>query len=169
MKISDIYAKTVVSDAGKKGYIISVHAYKGKLVYLTCADENEKEFTVDMRDILSIGENIVYEDRATAVKKSLPIRLGCAAFNESGKYLGNLEEVTFDKNRLQKAKIGKKNYPAEAVICGDIAIVKSLKRLKSDVVKDGKVIFKKGTFVTDEVLKRAESEGEYVQTTVKSI
>ena len=170
MKVSDLYGKKVESTAGKKGYIISVNASAGRLECLICADEDENEFAVDINNIVSAENNkIIYEDRESAIKAAKPLRLGCAGFDENGAYLGFLEEYTFSKNKLLKAKIGKKTYPADSVLTGDVAIVKRVKRIKADVVKDGKVIIKKGTPLTAEVLASAEAQGEYVQTNLKSI
>lgn len=169
MNVSEIYGKKIESTAGKKGYVISVNAIDGVLECFICADENEKEFAVDVKNIVSIGEKIVYEDRENTFKKSKPLRLGRAGFDEHGKYLGILEEYSFKGNKLSKIKIGKKNYPAEGIICGDVIIVRGAKRLKFDVIKDGKIIIKKGTPVTGNLLKSAEKQGEYVQTNLKSI
>lgn len=170
MKISAFYGKKVESTDGKKGYVISVNANAGRLECLMCADEDENEFAVDIRNILSVEHNkIIYDDRESAIKASKPLRLGCAGFDEKGIYLGNLEEFTFSKTKLLKAKIGKKTYPADAVLAGDIIIVKKVKRVNTDVIKDGKVIIKKGTPLTAEVLASAENQGEYIQTNLKSI
>ena len=169
MVVSEIYGKKIESTNGKKGYVISVNANAGVLVCFICADENEKEFAVDVKNVICIGEKIIYEDRENVIKSSTPLRLGRAGFDEQGKYLGVLEEYTFKNNKLSRIKIGKKNYPAEGVVCGDVVIVKGAKRLKYDVVKDGKVIIKKGTRVTDGLLKNAEKQGEYIQTNLKSI
>lgn len=169
MNVSEIYGKKVESTAGKKGYVISVNVIGGILECFICADENEKEFAVDVKNVISIGEKIIYEDRESAIKKSEPIRLGRAGFDEHGKYLGTLKDFSFKGNKLSRVKIGKKNYPADGVVCGDVIIVKGTKRLKYDVMKDGKVIIKKGTPVTDGLLKTAEKQGEYVQTSFKTI
>ena len=167
MKVSDLYGKKIESTAGKKGYIISVNANAGRLECLICADEDENEFAVDINSIVSVENNkIIYEDRESAIKAAKPLRLGCAGFDENGAYLGFLEEYTFSKNKLLKAK---KPSPADSVLTGDVAIVKRVKRIKADVVKDGKVIIKKGTPLTAEVLASAEAQGEYVQTNLKSI
>ena len=166
MVISEIYGKKIESTSGKKGYVISVNANAGVLVCFICADENEKEFAVDFKNVISIGDKIIYEDRENVIKTSKPLRLG---FDDHGKYLGVLEEYTFKNNKISRIKIGKKNYPADGVVCGDVVIVKGAKRLKYDVIKDGKVIIKKGTPVTDGLLKNAEKQGEYVQTNLKSI
>ena len=169
MKVSEIYGKRVESTNGKRGYVISVNAGAKRIECLICADEDENEFAVDIKNIVSIGSKIIYEDREGAIKASKPIRLGSAGFDESGKYLGNLEEYLFEGATLLRAKIGKKNYPAEELVCGDAVIVKKLKRLKGNVMKEGKIIIKSGTYLSDEVLNDAKEQGEYVQTKMKSI
>lgn len=169
MKISEIYGKTVESTTGKKGYVITVKANGDKLECLICADENENEFTVDINNVVKFGERIIFNDRESAIKSAVPVRLGRASFDESGKYLGNLEEYLFEGATLLRAKIGKKNYPAEELVCGDAVIVKKLKRLKGNVMKEGKIIIKSGTYLSDEVLNDAKEQGEYVQTKMKSI
>lgn len=169
MNVSIFYGKKIESTAGKKGYVISVNATAGRLECLGCADEDENEFIVDVKNIISYGDTILFDDRESAIKAAKPIRLGCAGFDEKGNFLGTLQEYTFSKNRLLKAKIGKKKYPSDGIVCGDIVIVKGAKKLKHDVIKDGKVLIKKGTPLTGEVLKTAEDSGEYVQTNLKSI
>lgn len=169
MNVSEFYGKKTVSTNGKTGYVLSVNAAAGKIVCLVCADEDEKEFTIDVKNVISIGEKIIYEDRESAIKSSVPVRLGRAGFDDSGKYLGEVEDFTFNKDTLQKAKIGNKSYPASGLIYGDVILVKRNKRLKSDVVKDGKVIIKKGTPLTEKVLSSAEKQGEYIQTNLKSL
>ena len=89
--------------------------------------------------------------------------------NEAGKYLGNLSDLDFNGTKIQRAKIGKRNYPAEKLFMGDVIIVPEVKRLKSDVIKDGKVILKKGAEVNPQLLSTAAAEGEFVQTNLKTI
>ena len=169
MKISEIYGKKVESTSGKTGYVVSCNGAAGKLVCLLCADEDENEFYIDVKNIVSIGSKIIFDVRETAIKDSKPIRLGRAGFNENGKYLGNLNDLDLKGAKIQRVKIGKKNYPAEKLFMDDVIIIPAVKRLKSDVVKDGKVIIKKGTEINSEVLASAEQNGEYVQTNLKSI
>lgn len=169
MNISELYGKKVESTAGKKGYVISVNAYDGLIEGLICADENEEEFAVDVKSIVKAGDKIVFEDRETAIKRAKPLRLGRAGYDAEGKYLGLVEEFISKGAKITGVKIGAKKYPMQSVVLGDAAIVKSIKRLKSDVVKDGKVIIKRGTAITDEVLSSAAEQGEYVQTSLKSL
>ena len=169
MNVSMLYGKKVLSTEGRKGYVISVNAAAGKIECLTCADEDENEFFVDMKNVLKIGDTILFEDRERAIKAAKPIRLGRASYDDGGIYLGNLEDMSYSGKRILRVKIGKKSYSPTELIYGDVVIAKKTKRLKSDVVKDGVVIIKKGTPVTGEVLKKAEKAGELIQTNLKSI
>lgn len=169
MNISEFYGKKIVSDGGREGYVVSVNGGAGRVECLICADGDENEFTVDARDIVSVGNKIVYEDRAKAIKSARPIRLGRAGFDENGTFLGTVEDMEFKNGKLLKTRIGRKSYPADKLIYGDVIIVKGLKKLKSDVVKDGKVLIKKGTPVTGKVLEKAAENGEYIQTNLKTL
>lgn len=169
MKLSTIYGKSVVSMAGRRGYVISVLAEGAKLMWLTCADENEREFHVAVEHVIKFGEDITFRGDPSPSAQGTPIRLGRAVYDEKGGCLGILEDFTFSGNRLQKAKIGKKNYPAEGLIHGDVILMKSGRTLRYDVQKDGKVLFRKGTPLTAETLDAARKEGEYVQVNLKSI
>ncbi len=170
MKVSSVYGRNVISTTGKRGYVISVNADGGKLVSLVCADEtDEREFTVDTDSVKIFGETIVFDDGQAAPCAATPIRLGRAGYDDKGAYLGILEEITFSGKKLIKAKIGKKNYPADELILGDVVIVKSGRTLRANVEKDGKIILKKGARLTPEALERALQEGEYVQTHLKSL
>ncbi len=62
MKVSILYGKETLSTAGKKGYVLSVNVSGGKIVSYTCADENEKRFTIDADSVKSVKEKIVYVD-----------------------------------------------------------------------------------------------------------
>ncbi|MDE7167360.1 MAG: hypothetical protein K2O28_00765 [Clostridia bacterium] len=169
MNVSMLYGKKVISTEGRKGYVISVNAAAGKIECLTCADEDENEFHIDMKNVLKIDETILFEDRERAIKAAKPIRLGRASYDDGGIYLGNLEDMSYSGKRILRVKIGKKSYSPSELIYGDVVIAKKTKRLKSDVIKDGVVIIKKGTPVTGEVLKKAEKAGELIQTNLKSI
>lgn len=168
MKLSEILGKRILSTTGKEGYVVSVGA-EGRSLFFTCADISEREFTVDAKNVLRLGDSILYDGTESAKKPAVTLRLGRAGFDMQGNYLGKLADFTVLGKKLRSAKIGKKNYPAEGLILGDIIIVKDVRRLTSDVVKDGAVLFKKGTPVTDEMLSEAAAAGEYVQTTLKTL
>lgn len=167
MKLSGFIGKRILSTAGPEGYVLGVSTAGGAL-YLDCADCDEKEFTVDMQCVLSVKECIIFNGFTARPQNAMPVRLGRACFDMRGMYLGGLEDFTLAGGKLKTARIGKKNYPAEEIISGDIVIVKGA-RLAAPVKKNGKTLFKKGTCVTQELLELAAGEGEYVQTRLKSI
>ena len=169
MKVSLIYGKTVESTAGKTGYVIGVNEADGKLVSLTCADENEKVFYIDMDSVKSVKAKIIFRECCTKPYGN-PVRLGRPVFDCEGNYAGKLTDLTTEKNKLTFAYIGKKKLSTCDLVLGDAVIIKNTARiLKSDVKKNGKVIIRRGTLVTDEVLSRAQKHGEYVQTNLKTI
>ncbi|MDE5722274.1 MAG: hypothetical protein K2I30_06025 [Clostridia bacterium] len=170
MKLSQLFGKPVLSTAGKKGYIISVNGNAGKVQCLVCADENENEFSVDIKNVISVKNTVLYEDRESVLKQSVPIRLGKPVFDSEGKFLGHLADFTVENGSIDFAHVGKKKFSANDFVCGDAVILrKQVRVLKSDVEKDGKVIIKRGTPLTPEVLEKACEHGEYVQANLKSI
>lgn len=168
MKVSDFFGKRILSTAGREGYVIGMSAGEHSL-FLICADSDEREFAVDMQCVLSVKEHIIFNGSTAQPQTARPIRLGRAGFDMKGRYLGNLEDFTLSGGKLKTAKIGKKNYPAEGIISGDVIIVKDMPRLSHSVKKNGRTLFEKGAFVTREMLDEAAAEGEYVQTKLKSI
>lgn len=170
MKISDIYGKKVESTAGKRGYVFSVRVNGNKIASLICADGNEKEFAVDVDNIISEGETIVFEDRESQTENGAPLRLGMPVFDIEGNFLGKLTDFTAEKHSLRFAHVGRKKFAVDDIVCGDAVIVKNMTPvLKSDVKKSGRVIIKRGTPLTNDVLLKASEEGEYVQAKLKSI
>ena len=170
MKISELFGKKVNGTAGKSGYVLSVFANGNKLEYLVCADENEREFTIDYKNIKSVRESVTFEEAESQYAAARPLRLGRPVFDCEGLYLGKLTEITCDKNAVTSAHVGNKKFSAEDVVCGDAVIVKNSARIiKSDVKKNGKILFRRGTPLTGEVLKKAQKQGEYVQTNLKTI
>ena len=147
MKISELYGKQIESAEGKAGYVVGALARGDRLEFLECADRDENEFAVDWRDILSIEEKIVFEDREHALKEAKPLRLGRAAFDADGNFLGRLEDFTFEDGRLTSAKIGKKNYCPKDVACGDAAILKTENKKTAENAPKTNGDAKKGGFV----------------------
>lgn len=169
MKVSVYYGKETLSTGGKKGYIISVNAEDKKIVSFTCADENEKRFLISAGSVKSVKEKLVYAEGEKAAAGA-PLRLGAPVYDCEGNFLGKLTDVTAEKNKILFAHSGTKKYAADDIVLGDAVIVKSSARiLKSDVKKNGKIILKKGTPLSDESLKKAQKAGEYIQANLKTI
>lgn len=170
MKLSSFYGKSVISTAGKEGYVISVYAGENKISCLICADENEKEFTIDVNNIKCVRDKIVFYDVKKVLKSGKPLRLGKPAFDCSGTYIGKVNDFTVDNFALKYAHVGNKKFSANDIVCGDAVIIKNSARiLKSDVKSGGKVLIKRGTPLTPELLQKAKKKGEYVQTNLKTI
>lgn len=167
MKLCDFYGKRILSTAGNEGYVWGVLA-EGDCLFLVCADGDEREFVVDMQCVLSVKECIIFNGFTARPKNAVPVRLGRPCFDINGIYLGNLTDYTLAGGKLKTAKIGKKNYPAGALVSGDVIIVNG-PRLNANVTKNGKTLFKKGEFISQDTFERAAAAGEYVQTKLKSL
>lgn len=169
MKICELYGRKVLGDGGKEGYLLSINAAEDGAFFLVCADEREREFSVDIKNVVRFGEKIIFSGGADKKIPGTPLRAGRECFDTDGRFLGRVEEYVFTGGRLKSCRIGKKNYPAEGLRFCDAVIVRCVGRLKCDVTKDGATLFKKGSPVTDELLEEAACAGEYVQTKLKSL
>lgn len=170
MKLSSyLGAKAISADKQKSGYIVAVNILGDEIEYFLCADENEKEFVVDAKSVISFNKQLVFCDRATVFSKCKKIRLGKPSYSQDGKFLGYLTDFETAGNRIKYAYIGKKRYLLEDICDGDAVIARSNPKLKSDVLKDGKIMFKRGEALTPELLSIAKLNGEYIQTNLKAI
>ena len=170
MKLSDIYGKRVLSTAGKSGYVLGVYADKNKIECLICADEDENEFTVDFKNIKSIKDKILFKEGGSEIKGTKLLKLGIPVYDCEGELFGKLTDLTFTKNTLTQAHVGSKKFSLCDIVLGDIVIIKNTARIvKSDVKSGGRVIIKKGTPLSEQLLKKACKKGEYVQTNLKTI
>ena len=170
MKISLLFGKKVESASGRSGYILRVNAIGNDITSFTCADGDEQEFDIPVKNIKSIKNTVTYsyEGKHGGIEKS--ISLGKPVFDCEGNFVGYLNELITEKYAIICAVVGNKKFSADDIICGDAVIIKSNVRfLKSDVKKNGRIIFRKGTPVTDEIAQKAQLVGEYVQTNLKTI
>ena len=170
MKISQVFGKPVESASGRSGYVLSVNACGNKITSLTCADRDELEFDIPAKSIKNIKDKITYSYGGRRGDGEKSVRLGKPVFDCEGNFIGKLTDITFDKFVITHIYVGNRKFSADDVICGDAVIIKSNVRfLKSDVIKNGKIIFKRGTPLTDDVAEKAQLVGEYVQTNLKTI
>ena len=170
MKISWLFGKKVESAAGRSGYILRVNVIGNDVTSFTCVDGDEQEFDVPVKNIRSIKNTVTYSyaGKHGGIEKSLV--LGKPVFDCEGNFVGKLTEIITEKYRIISVVVDNKKFSAEDIIYGDAVIIKSNVRfLKSDVKKNGKIIFRKGTPLSDEVAEKAQLVGEYVQTNLKTI
>ena len=170
MKISLLFGKRVESASGRGGYIMRVNGIGNEITSFTCADEDEQEFDIPVKNIKSIKNTVTYSYAGKHGGSERSITLGKPVFDCEGNYIGRLTDIVTEKYEITSVFVGNKKFSADDIIYGDAVIVKSNVRfLKSDVKKNGKIIFRKGTPVTDEVAEKAQLVGEYVQTNLKTI
>ncbi|MDE7440246.1 MAG: hypothetical protein K2N23_07050 [Clostridia bacterium] len=170
MKLSQMFGKIVESASGRSGYIISVNACENRITSITCADRDELEFDIPAKNIKSIKDTVIYSYAGHCGENEKSVRLGRPVFDCEGNFIGKLTDITYDKFLITHIYVGNKKFSADDVICGDAVIIKNNVRfLKSDVMKNGKIIFKRGTPLTDDVAEKAQMMGEYVQTNLKTI
>lgn len=169
MKLSVLFGKRIESATERSGYVLRVNANGNKITGLTCVDGDENEFDVPVKNIKNSGGALVYSSGDGCVG-GRSVVLGVPVFDGEGNYIGKLTDIACEKFTITAIHVGNKKFSAEDVICGDAVIVKNYVRfLKSDVKKDGKVIFRRGTPLTEEVAAKARLVGEYVQTNLKTI
>lgn len=170
MKVSYLFGKKVESAAGKEGYVIAVYADGNMLDRIICADENEKQFAVSANAVKNVRDKLVYKSSEKVQKYGTRLTLGKPVFDCGGVYLGKLTDLTVEKNRIIYANVGNKKFSFDDIVLGDAVIIKNSARvLKSDVTKGGKVLIRRGTPLSPEVLQKAQQKGEYVQTNLKTI
>ena len=170
MKISWLFGKGVESVSGRSGYILRVNAVENDITSFTCVDNDEQEFDIPVKNIKSVKDSVTYSYAGKIGGAEKSISLGKPVFDCEGNYIGKLTEIITEKYKIVSVFVGNKKFSAEDIIYGDAVLIKSSVRfLKSDVKKNGKVIFRRGTPLTDEVAQKAQLVGEYVQTNLKTI
>ena len=170
MKISGLFGKRVESVYDGAGYVLRVNTEGSEIAGLTCVNCDEQEFYIPVKNIKSIKNTVIYSHAEKLSGNERSISLGRPVFDCDGTFLGRLTEIVTEKYKIIYMLVGNKKFSADDVICGDGVIIKNrVKILKSDVIKNGKIIFRRGTHVTDEVAKKAQLAGEYVQTHLKTI
>lgn len=170
MKISWLFGKRVESAFDRSGYIIRVNCVGLDITSFTCADDDEQEFDIPVQNVTSIKNTVTYTHSGKRDNAEKSLRLGRPVFDSEGLFLGKLTDLTAEKYTIAWAHVGNKKFSADDLIYGDGIIIKNTVRfLKSDVKKSGKIIFRKGTPLTGEIAQKAQLAGEYVQTNLKSI
>ena len=170
MKISCLFGKKVESNLGNRGYILRVNAIGKDITGFTCVDFDEQEFYIPVKNVKSIKNTLTYSHTGNENVSEKSLCLGKPVFDCEGNFVGRLNDIVTEKYRIINIVVGNKKFSADDVICGDVVIIKSsVKFLKSDVKKNGRIIFRRGTPVTDEVAEKAQRLGEYVQTNLKTL
>ena len=170
MKISQLFGKKVESASGKSGFVLRVNGIENDITSFTCVDDDEQEFDIPVKNIRSVKNAVTYSYTGKHGGNEKSISLGKPVFDCEGNFVGVLDEIIYEKYKIVSIVVGNKKFPAEDVICGDAVIIKSsIRFLKSDVKKNGRILFRKGTPLSKEIAEKAQLCGEYVQTNLKTI
>ncbi len=172
MKLSQLFGKrTRTLDGKKRGYIVGITHVDRQIEGIICADEHEKTFYLNFKNVLqnygTEDDFLVAEYDKDFKVKGESLRLGIIVISSSGKFLGNLNELEYEKNELTYAYVDNKHYLVDGAIISDVMILQT-KVVKSDVISDGTIVLKKGTPLTANSIYTAISVGEYIQTMLKS-
>lgn len=128
MKLSSVFDARLESRNGKiNGYILGVRQSEGKIKFLHCCDFNDNEFFVDVDDVILKDDKIIFS-RTLRPQRADVLRLGCPAYNYTGKFLGSLTEIELDKFNIKWVFVGNKKYSSKRTILGDAIIIKGRQR-----------------------------------------
>ena len=170
MKISQLYGKKVESPSGKSGFVLRVNAKGNEITSFTCVDGEETEFDIPVKNIASVKDTVSFSRAGAHGEDDKSLTLGKPVFDCGGNALGRLTDIIIEKYKIVSFFVGNKKFSADDIIYGDAVLIKSgVRFLKSDVKKNGKTIIRRGTPLTDEIAKKAQLAGEYVQTNLKTI
>lgn len=137
MLVSRLYGmKIVQKDQKKRGYILGISCVENEIEGYICCSESESEFFADGNNAVVCKEFMTFEKTAKRTKGGADLRLGRAVYSEKGKFLGNLDDCTVSKNKLNFALVGKKKYPFSRLILGDVIILKDEKLLAEVAAKN---------------------------------
>lgn len=126
MKLSKLYGMQIASEDKKtRGYILGITCAGDKIDGYICCDQSENEFYAKAENLKFRGESAVFSSTGNPAENAYALRLGRAAYDESGKFLGLLEDCLFKGDRIETACIARKKYSFSSLAVGDIVILKS--------------------------------------------
>ena len=170
MRLSKLLAAEIENPNKKRGYVFGGNLNGDGDIILNCADENEDEFCVLLKNVRTVKDKLTFTKECDADEFSSPVRLGKPVFDCEGNFIGRLSDVVIEKNAVSAIIAGNRKFNYRDVVLSDAVLIKnSIAFIKSDVKKNGKIIIKKGTPLTEEVSEKAQKNGEYVQTKLKSL
>lgn len=126
MKISRLLGQKASINGGD-GVILSVTSDGRRVTGLVVADDNLRELYVRAEDAI-FGREIVCKRAQKKPCRTGGLKLGRAAFDEDGKFLGYLKEIETHGLELASAKIGAKKYDFGCISAGDAVIVRTRSR-----------------------------------------
>lgn len=98
MELSTIIGKPVLSPAGERlGYVKNVYVGKNldSVLSLGCIDDEEEEFYLPYRAVLSAEDAVIARPHAVSAPSGVPCPIGMAAYSHRGEALGIVTDLLF--------------------------------------------------------------------------
>ena len=96
MLISSLVGKTVLSRSGERfGYVLALRPTRDmkKLSCLVCADEDEEEFFLPARAVLSVEDAVIAGRQRTNAPTGIPSPIGSPVYTHTGEQLGKNTDI----------------------------------------------------------------------------
>lgn len=96
MLISSLVGKTVLSRSGERfGYVLALRPTRDmkKLSCLVCADEDEEEFFLPARAVLSVEDAVIAGWQRTNAPTGIPSPIGSPVYTHTGEQLGTITDI----------------------------------------------------------------------------
>lgn len=96
MLISSLVGKTVLSRSGERfGYVLALRPARDmkKLSCLVCADDDEEEFFLPARAVLSVEDAVIAGRQRTNAPTGIPSPIGSPVYTHTGEQLGTITDI----------------------------------------------------------------------------
>lgn len=130
MQLTSLIGKLVLSPAGEKiGYVIAALPSRDlkKVSCLLCADNDEEEFYLPVKNILSYGDALIANRSRTSIPTGISCPIGNAVYSHTGGFLGTLGELLLGDGGAPLFIVhhegSKLTFPYSRVSLGDAVIV----------------------------------------------
>lgn len=96
MLISSLVGKTVLSRSGERfGYVLALRPTRDmkKLSCLVCADDDEEEFFLPARAVLSVEDAVIAGRQRANAPTGIPSPIGSPVYTHTGEQLGTITDI----------------------------------------------------------------------------
>lgn len=130
MQLTSLIGKQILSPAGEHiGYVLAARPSRDlkKVSCLVCADENEEEFFLPVKNVLSFGDALIAQHTHAAAPSGIPCPISSAVYSSEGERIGTLGELLIGEDAdplfIVHEDGAKFTYPLSRVALGDSIIV----------------------------------------------
>lgn len=129
MQLTSLIGKQILSPAGERiGYVLAARPSRDlkKVSCLLCADDDEEEFFLPLKNVLSCGDALIAQRVRAEAPTGIPCPIGSAVYTNAGERIGTLGELLLDDEEtlfIVHEEGGQLTYPPARVAVGDSLIV----------------------------------------------